>query len=147
MKIHLAENIRQLRKARGMMQEQLAEALGVSVGAVSKWERGAAVPDLAYILELADLFGVSLDALLGYEMQNNAASATEARIHQLQQSKRFDEAALEAEKALLRYPRIPGRWNGPLSFWSAPSFCCHKIPIPKSARRPSGQRSRSACWT
>ena len=40
MKIHLAENIRQLRKARGMMQEQLAEALGVSVGAVSKWERG-----------------------------------------------------------------------------------------------------------
>lgn len=104
MKIQLAENIRQLRKARGMMQEQLAEALGVSVGAVSKWERGAAVPDLAYILELADLFGVSLDALLGYEMQNNAASATEARIHQLQRSKRFDEAALEAEKALLRYP-------------------------------------------
>lgn len=40
MKIQLAENIRQLRKARGMMQEQLAEALGVSVGAVSKWERG-----------------------------------------------------------------------------------------------------------
>lgn len=40
MKILIAENIRNMRKQRGMMQEQLAEALGVSVAAVSKWERG-----------------------------------------------------------------------------------------------------------
>lgn len=40
MKINLSENIRNLRKQRNMLQEQLAEALGVSIGAVSKWERG-----------------------------------------------------------------------------------------------------------
>lgn len=40
MKILISENIRNMRKQRGMMQEQLAEALGVSVAAVSKWERG-----------------------------------------------------------------------------------------------------------
>ena len=53
MKILLAENIRFFRKASGLTQEQLAEAMGVTVGAVSKWESGATTPDLSSILELA----------------------------------------------------------------------------------------------
>ena len=69
MEIRIAENIRNMRK-------QLAEALGVSVGAVSKWERGAAVPDLRYLVEMADLFAVSVDTLLGYPVQSGAASPT-----------------------------------------------------------------------
>lgn len=104
MKIQIAENIRVMRKQRDMMQEQLAEALGVSVGAVSKWERGAAQPDLRYIVEMADLFGVSTDALLGYHVQSDACSALEERIHRLQREKNYAEAAIEAEKALVRYP-------------------------------------------
>ena len=40
MQIHLNESIRAQRKARGLTQEQLAEAMGVSIGAVSKWESG-----------------------------------------------------------------------------------------------------------
>lgn len=104
MKILIAENIRNMRKQRGMMQEQLAEALGVSVAAVSKWERGAAMPDLSYIAEMADLFGVSLDALVGYRVQNGACGALEERIHTMQKQKRFADGAAEAEKALTRYP-------------------------------------------
>lgn len=104
MKILIAENIREMRKQRGMMQEQLAEALGVSVAAVSKWERGAAMPDLTYIAEMADLFGVSLDALVGYRVRSGACGALEDRIYALQKQKRFDEGAAEAEKALTRYP-------------------------------------------
>ena len=104
MEIQISENIRDLRKARNMMQEQLAEALGVSVAAVSKWERGAAVPELGYILELADLFGVSVDALVGYRVRSGGASDLEERIHGLQREKQYEQAAAEAEKALVRYP-------------------------------------------
>ena len=43
MKILLAENIRFFRKASGLTQEQLAEAMGVTVGAVSKWESGVSL--------------------------------------------------------------------------------------------------------
>ena len=44
----LAENIRNYRKDLGFTQEQLAERLGVTLGAVSKWERGSSEPDLSY---------------------------------------------------------------------------------------------------
>ena len=44
MKLSLSENIARLRRAAGLTQERLAEALGVSFAAVSKWERGAATP-------------------------------------------------------------------------------------------------------
>jgi len=104
MEMHIAENIRNLRKQRNMMQEQLAEALGVSIAAVSKWERGIAMPDLSYIVEMADLFEVSLDALVGFEVQNGGAVALEQRIHDLQREKKYEEAVIEAEKALVRYP-------------------------------------------
>lgn len=104
MKLSLSANINKLRKERSMTQEQLAEALGVTFASVSKWEREVATPELSLIAEMADLFGVSFDALVGYEMQNGSAVALEERIHQLQREKEYDEAVTEAEKALLRYP-------------------------------------------
>ena len=67
MKSRLAENIKTFRKERKMTQEQLAEAMGVTVGAVYKWESDQSNPDLNLIIELADLFEVSTDVLLGYE--------------------------------------------------------------------------------
>ena len=54
-----------------MTQEQLAEALGVTFAAVSKWERGVTTPEPCYIVEMADLFETSVDALLGYQYRNN----------------------------------------------------------------------------
>lgn len=104
MNICLSENIRLLRKQRSMLQEQLAEALGVSIAAVSKWERGAATPDLNYIIDMANLFGVSIDALIGFRMQGGTADGLEERISMLQRSKDYTAAAAEAEKALIRYP-------------------------------------------
>ncbi|MDO4315597.1 MAG: helix-turn-helix transcriptional regulator [Oscillospiraceae bacterium] len=58
------EKLQALRKQRGWSQEELAARLPISRQAVSKWESGAAVPDTANILTLADLFGVSTDYLL-----------------------------------------------------------------------------------
>ena len=46
METNIAENIRAYRKQRGLTQEQLAEVLGVSVGAVYKWESGSSLPEL-----------------------------------------------------------------------------------------------------
>lgn len=104
MKLALAENISKMRKERGMTQEQLAEALGLSFASVSKWERGAARPELNTLMEMAAVFGVSLDALLGFEMHSKSVETLEERIHSLQMQKNYSEAASEAEKALLRFP-------------------------------------------
>lgn len=104
MKLSLPANISKLRKEHAMTQEQLAEALGVTFASVSKWERGVATPELNLIAEMADLFGVSFDAIVGFEVQKGSVIALEERIHQLQREKKYDEAITEAEKALTRYP-------------------------------------------
>lgn len=59
------ERLVQLRKARGMSQEELAEKVGVSRQAVSKWETGDAQPDYVKLMALADALEVSLDDLCG----------------------------------------------------------------------------------
>ena len=60
----LGEKILMLRKARGMSQEQLAEVLGVSRQAVSKWELNEAMPDVARVVAISELYGVTTDYLL-----------------------------------------------------------------------------------
>ena len=65
MELHIGENIKRLRKDRSMTQEQLAEAMGVTVGAVYKWENGLSMPEIRLVVELADLFEISVDYLLG----------------------------------------------------------------------------------
>ncbi|MBQ8215130.1 MAG: helix-turn-helix transcriptional regulator [Clostridia bacterium] len=67
MENNLGKKIRELRRARDMTQEQLADCLNVSYQSVSKWETGVATPDLSFIIPLARLFGISTDALLGFE--------------------------------------------------------------------------------
>lgn len=59
------EQIAELRKAKGLTQEQLAELLGISNQAVSKWESGLNCPDIALIPELAKILGVSVSELFG----------------------------------------------------------------------------------
>lgn len=60
----LAKNINTLRMSHGMTQIDLAERLRYSDKAVSKWERGESVPDITVLVQLADLFEVSLDKLV-----------------------------------------------------------------------------------
>jgi len=63
-KTYLGENLYMLRKRRGFSQEELADQLGVSRQAISKWERNEAYPDTENLIALAQLYGVSLDALV-----------------------------------------------------------------------------------
>lgn len=104
MKVSLGKNISELRKSAGLTQAQLAEGLGVSVAAVSKWERGAAVPELAMLAELAELFGVSVDALIGYTFRDGRRNALVERLKAYLHHREDPQALSEAEKALRRYP-------------------------------------------
>lgn len=61
----LGARLSQLRRDGGMTQEQLAARLGVTFQAVSKWETGVSCPDIQLLPQLADVFGVTLDALFG----------------------------------------------------------------------------------
>lgn len=100
----IGTNIRALRKSRALTQEQLAEAIGVTGGAVYKWEARLSTPDLETLMELADFFGVSVDALLGFELQGQSVDALIARMEAMQREKDDAHAVAEAEKALRRYP-------------------------------------------
>ena len=103
MELALSENIRAFRKERSLTQEQLSEALGVTPGAVYKWEAGLSVPELPVIVKLADFFDTSVDVLLGYKIRNNSMEAISDRLNTY--IRNSDPAALpEAEKALKKYP-------------------------------------------
>ena len=65
MTIELGNRLAQLRKEKGISQEELADKLGVSRQAVSKWERGEASPDTDNLIELAKIYNISLDELVG----------------------------------------------------------------------------------
>ena len=67
MNIEIGKTIRELRRRDGRTQEDLAQALGVSPQAVSRWEQGGAYPDMEFIPSIANYFGVTIDQLFGYE--------------------------------------------------------------------------------
>lgn len=104
MMLKISENINKLRKENNMTQEQLAEALGVSVAAVSKWERGVTVPELKLIADMADMFCVSMDTLIGYEFRNNNKEAVVQRLKEYVHDREAKEVFTEIEKAIHRYP-------------------------------------------
>ena len=87
MKMMLAENIRTFRKERSLTQEQLAEALGVTAGAVYKWEAKLSIPELGLIIQMADFFDISVDVLLGYEVRDNRLETTVKRLQEYRRSK------------------------------------------------------------
>lgn len=65
------EKLIQLRKARGLSQEDLAEKLGVSRQAISRWEQGSTTPDMMNLKQLSELYGVSADYLIHDEYESD----------------------------------------------------------------------------
>ena len=61
----LNENLKQLRKSKGLSQEELAIRLNVVRQTISKWEKGLSVPDADMLIKIADIFEVSVSELLG----------------------------------------------------------------------------------
>lgn len=104
--LKLGAKIAALRKAKGLTQGQLAEALGVSPAAVSKWETGSSYPDLALLCPLARALDTDPDQLLGYEetLSEEQIAAQISQVMDVARAKGAVEAEGRLEKLLHRYP-------------------------------------------
>jgi len=97
----IGRNIAALRKSGGFTQETLAQRLGITPQAVSKWETGAGLPEASLLVELAELFGVSLNDILCIDRPKEPV---ESFIHRSQ--------SIPERKLLHSIPRID-RWDPP----------------------------------
>lgn len=100
----LGKKIKELRLSRKLTQEQLAESLGVTVSAVSKWETAFTTPELGMLIRLATLFDVSVDVLLDYEVNSISIEEWTERINKMTKRREYDEMEAEVEKMLLKHP-------------------------------------------
>ena len=100
----LAQNIRSFRKRMGLTQEQLAERLNITLGTVSKWERGTSEPALPYLMGLAEIFRVSVDAMIGFSMGGGDADTEADRIRAMDREMAIEQVAAEYDRALMKFP-------------------------------------------
>lgn len=70
----LNENIKKLRKSKGLSQEELAIKLNVVRQTISKWENGLSVPDSSMLISLADELGTSVSILIGEDVQESGSN-------------------------------------------------------------------------
>lgn len=106
MGLYLSENIKKNRRESNLSQEAFAERLGVSFQTISKWERGECYPDIEMLPQIANFFGITIDALMGADQYQE-----KEYVDTLQEELRKcdimrDEAALvkKAEEGLRKYP-------------------------------------------
>lgn len=81
-KINFSKNLLSLRKKKKITQEDLANYLGITKAAVSKWELGQSYPDITLLPIIANYFGITIDKLLGYEpfMEDNEVKKLYAQL-------------------------------------------------------------------
>ena len=106
-----AENLQNMRKKNGLSQEELAEALGVSRQAVSKWELGEGYPEAEKLITLAETLKVSLDALMGHDAPE-AAPAGNAPARTIRIVSPNEGVIMNVSK-VVRSQEFRGRKNSP----------------------------------
>ena len=99
------ENLRAFRKQKDFSQEYLAEKMNVSRQTISKWENGTAMPDLKKLTDLASLFDVSMDELLGTSAPDYKTSVSDnAELENLKQA--FDEYKAKNKKTTIIFGAV-----------------------------------------
>ncbi len=140
MNLNFGENLKKLRRSRDMTQDELAEALGLSIQAISRYETQAAYPDIEMLPVIAGYFGVTVDSLLGV--------SGEAK------QRRLDEYRMKAiaENDLEKRLEILKKWCSEFpDDWEAVAFAVNTIgQIPKDkqdlpALRKLAEKSVSLC--
>lgn len=105
MELKIGYKIKTLRKKRQLTQEQLAEKIGVSFQAISKWENNVALPDITLIPVLANYFGVSTDEILCYDSaeKDNEIERIVEYSYQFRETD-IDKGLAILEEGLQKYP-------------------------------------------
>ena len=109
MEIKLGENIKELRKTSGYTQEELAEVLGVSSQAVSRWESGNGYPDIALLPSIAEFFEVTLDELM-YD-GSLTRELLQEKYHALFQANADSKERLALARRLAKWNAQPYIWE------------------------------------
>ena len=104
--MNIGINIYTLRKEKKITQAQLAEKLGVSEQAISKWENNQCAPDVSLFPIIADYFGVSIDRLFGYHMNSYAEEVKEIMKAADDSMDTYKEIDIISE-GLKKYPNSP----------------------------------------
>jgi len=116
MNIEIANRLVQMRKQKGFSQEALAEQLGISRQAVSKWERAESSPDTSNLITLAKLYGISLDELLDTDQEKFESSEFVPNETSVNDQKNFFDSnpvakeRIQDEVPISDYVNI--NWNG-----------------------------------
>ena len=110
MQLDLGQKIRELRRRDGRTQEALAEAIGVTSQAVSRWEANGGYPDMEMIPSIANYFGISIDELFGYNNERSkkidelAAKIDQMNFQNNGEDINIDECISFARNALIEFP-------------------------------------------
>lgn len=98
MNIEIANRLYEMRKKKGLSQEELAEKIGVSRQAVSKWERAESSPDIENLILLSQLYCVSLDELLMNEPYTKENTSDK-------------ESAIQTDQSNINYKKASNKQN------------------------------------
>jgi len=102
MELNINVTLRKLRQEKGITQEELADAIGVTAQAVSKWERGEGYPDITFLPNIAGYFGVTLDRLCGIDqMQQDEEIAS---IMRSASDVSYEDGVRIAREGLAKFP-------------------------------------------
>ncbi len=103
---YFGENLKKLRKSKDLTQETLAEFLGVSFQAISKWERNESYPDITTLPAIASFFNVSLDTLLGLDLMKKEEKINDYReeYRRLWSEHKLNEVRELMKKAINEFP-------------------------------------------
>lgn len=121
MNIEVANRLAELRKRHGLSQEQLAEQLGISRQAVSKWERAESSPDTDNLIALAKLYQVSLDELVKMDPDSEDDELFAQSVERVREAERAQAAQMDRvdvdEEPLWKLPR---RKSGGINWYAMP---------------------------
>ena len=135
--MELKENLRRLRREAGITQEGLAEKLHVSGQAVSKWERGESYPEITLLPELAEVFHVTIDALLREQ------ALTPAEIAEIVDRTWRDPATkrpLTPEESWAVLPEVEKAMEQHPEVWEFPCTLAQHYTLAADIRWQSGER-------
>ena len=124
MNVEIAQRLAELRRERGFSQEGLAEQLGLSRQAVSKWERAESAPDMGNLIALADLYEVTLDELLRVspEVEEDMRFESQERAESVETEAAAAAEAARAARVLAFHIRSAGPSATECGLWPRRAF-------------------------